>query len=42
MRIHVYTGSSMLLDDEEDRSARPRECVGVTKINQDFVCINIY
>ena len=42
MRIHVYTGSSVCLDDDENGSARPRERAGVIQMNQDFVCINIF
>jgi len=42
MRIHVHTGFSVCLDDEEDGSARPRKCVGVAKISQYFVCINTF
>jgi len=42
MHIQALAGSSMFLDDEEDGSARPRECAGVAQINQHFVCVNIY
>jgi len=40
--LHVLTRSSICLVDDEDGSSHPRERVGVIKINQDFVCIDVY
>ena len=42
MRIHVHTGFSVCLDDDENGSVRPRERAGAIKTNQAFVYINIY
>jgi len=42
MHIHVRTRSPMVLDEDEDRSARSSEREGVIEIDQYFVCISIY
>ena len=40
--LHVLTRSSICFVDDEDGSSHPRERVSVIKINQDFLCIDIY
>ena len=39
--LHVHTGSSVCLDDDEDESARPHERVGVIKYIRTS-CVLIY